>query len=113
LMCGFDRAVYPNPVPYPTACSPQAWASATPVYLLRALIGAEPCVPRGVLALDPALPDKLGSLEVRGVLLGNTRVTLVIQDGRSSVKGLRDEIEVVTGHRPCYWKELASDRVAG
>jgi glycogen debranching enzyme len=113
LMCGFDRAVYPHPVPYPTACSPQAWASATPVYLLRALIGAEPCVPRGVLALDPALPDKLGSLEVRGVLLGNTRVTLVIQDGRSSVKGLRDEIEVVTGHRPCYWKELASDRVAG
>jgi hypothetical protein len=70
------------------------------------LIGAEPCVPRGVLALDPALPDELGYLQVRGVSLGNTRVTLLIQDGRSRVEGLGDDIEVVTGHRPCYWREL-------
>jgi glycogen debranching enzyme len=113
LMCGFDRAVYPRPVPYPTACSPQAWASATPLYLLRALIGAEPCVPRGVLALNPALPDELGSLQVRGVSVGNMRVTLVIHNGRSRVDGLRDDIEVVTGHRPCYWRELAADRAVG
>jgi glycogen debranching enzyme len=109
LICGFDRAVYPRPVPYPTACAPQAWASATPLYLLRALIGAEPCVPRGVLALDPALPDEMGSLQVRGVSLGNTRVTLVIQDGRSRVEGLGDDIAVVTGHRPCYWRELEAE----
>ncbi|HET6918757.1 MAG TPA: glycogen debranching N-terminal domain-containing protein [Jiangellaceae bacterium] len=108
LMCGFDRAVYPHPVPYPTACAPQAWASATPFYLLRALIRAEPCIPRGVLALDPALPDELGSLELRGVSLGNTRITLVIHDGRWRVDGLRDETEVVTGHRPCDWREVAA-----
>jgi glycogen debranching enzyme len=113
LMCGFDRAVYPRPVPYPTACSPQAWASATPLYLLRALIGAEPCVPRGVLALNPALPDELGSLQVRGVSVGNMRVTLVIDNGYSRVDGLRDDIEIVTGHRPCYWKELAADGAVG
>ncbi len=113
LICGFDRTIYPRPVPYPTACAPQAWASATPLYLLRALIGAEPCIPRGVLALDPALPDELGSLQVRGVSLGNMRVTLVIQDGRLRVEGLRDEIEVVAGHRPCHWKEHAASRVVG
>ncbi len=110
LMCGFDRAVYPLPVPYPTACAPQAWASATPFYLLRALIRAEPCIPRGILALDPALPDELGSLEVRGVSLGNTRLTLVIHDGRWRVDALREGTEVVTGHRPCDWREAAAGR---
>ena len=113
LMCGFDRAVYPHPVPYPTACAPQAWASATPLYLLRALVGAEPCMPRGVLALDPALPDELGYLQVRGVSVGNTRVTLIVQDGRSSVEGLGNDIEVITGHRPCYWRELEAETAVG
>jgi glycogen debranching enzyme len=108
LICGFDRAVYPRPVPYPTACAPQAWASATPLYLLRALIGAEPCVPRGVLALDPALPDELGSLQVRGVSVGNMRVTLLIQDGRSRVEGLGDDIEVVSGQSDR--RELRADQ---
>ena len=109
LICGFDRAVYSRPVPYPTACAPQAWASATPLYLLRALIGAEPCVPRGVIAIDPALPDELGSLQVRGVSVANTRVSLVIQDGRSRVEGLGNDITVVTGNSPCYWRELAAE----
>jgi glycogen debranching enzyme len=109
LICGFERAVYSRPVPYPTACAPQAWASATPLYLLRALIGAEPCVPRGVIAIDPALPGELGSLEVRGVSVANTRVSLVIQDGRSRVEGLGNDITVVTGNSPCYWRELAAE----
>jgi glycogen debranching enzyme len=113
LICGFDRAVYQRPVPYPTACAPQAWASATPLYLLRALIGAEPCIPRGLLGLDPGLPDELGSLQVRGVSVGNKRVTLVIQDGRSRVEGLRDGIEVVTGHQPCHWQEDEAVRTVG
>jgi glycogen debranching enzyme len=109
LICGFDRAVYSRPVPYPTACAPQVWASATPLYLLRALIGAEPCVPRGVIAIDPALPAELGSLQVRGVSVANTRVSLVIQDGRSRVEGLGNDITVVTGNSPCYWRELAAE----
>ena len=27
LFCGFSREQYSEPVPYPTACSPQAWAA--------------------------------------------------------------------------------------
>ena len=30
LFCGFDRADATTPVPYPVACSPQAWAAADP-----------------------------------------------------------------------------------
>ena len=31
LFCGFDREHFAAPVPYPTACSPQAWAATTPI----------------------------------------------------------------------------------
>ena len=33
LFCGFDRSQFREPVPYPTACSPQAWAATTPISL--------------------------------------------------------------------------------
>ena len=31
LFCGFGREEFERPVPYPTACAPQAWAAATPL----------------------------------------------------------------------------------
>src|SRR6476620_5722248 len=34
LFCGFSRDQFPEPVPYPTACSPQAWAATTPIHLV-------------------------------------------------------------------------------
>jgi glycogen debranching enzyme len=58
-----DRTVYP--VEYPTACTPQAWASGTPLLLFRVMLGLEP---RGEqLASDPALPEWVGSLVIRGI----------------------------------------------
>ena len=36
LFCGFRRARGQAPTLYPVACSPQAWASATPFTLLQA-----------------------------------------------------------------------------
>ena len=87
-----STARLPAPGAVPTSCSPQAWASATP--LLPAprpdRSGSVDSL-RGARA-DPALPDELGSLQVRAVSLGNIRVTLVIQE-RSPVEGLRDGIE--------------------
>src|ERR1041384_1562024 len=53
LLCGFDRAEFSRPVPYPTSCSPQAWASAAPVHLLRVLLRLEPDVPDGTVRLAP------------------------------------------------------------
>ncbi|MGP3973742.1 amylo-alpha-1,6-glucosidase [Streptomyces sp. 8N114] len=37
VLAGYDREDFPEPVPYPHACSPQAWAAATPLALLTAL----------------------------------------------------------------------------
>ncbi len=58
-----ERTVYP--VEYPTACTPQAWASGTPLLLFRVILGLEPRGER--LASDPALPEWVGSLAVRGI----------------------------------------------
>src|SRR5699024_3470180 len=35
LFCGFARNHKSSPVPYPTSCSPQAWAAAVPFEMLR------------------------------------------------------------------------------
>ncbi|MFE0879935.1 glycogen debranching N-terminal domain-containing protein [Streptomyces smyrnaeus] len=37
VLAGYSRDDHPAPVPYPHACSPQAWAAATPLALLTAL----------------------------------------------------------------------------
>ncbi|MGW7518902.1 amylo-alpha-1,6-glucosidase [Streptomyces sp. NPDC054796] len=37
VLAGYGRDDHPDPVPYPHACSPQAWAAATPLALRTAL----------------------------------------------------------------------------
>ncbi|AZM50016.1 aminotransferase [Streptomyces sp. WAC 06738] len=39
VLAGYARSDHPAPVPYPHACSPQAWAAATPLALLTAVSG--------------------------------------------------------------------------
>ena len=56
---GYPRSVSRFPVPYPTACSPQAWSTAAPLALLRAMLGLN--ARHGELTLDPVLPESLRS----------------------------------------------------
>src|SRR6266581_1469544 len=57
LFCGFHREKRRGPTLYPVACSPQAWASATPFTLLEASLGLEFDAPAGEIRLrDPRLP---------------------------------------------------------
>jgi glycogen debranching enzyme len=55
---GYDRPVTKYPVQYPTACSPQAWSTGTPLLLLRTMLGLEPVGEH--LVVDPALPEGFG-----------------------------------------------------
>ena len=59
---GYPRELTEFPVEYPTACSPQAWASGAPLLLLRAMLGLEPV--GNNLLVDPAIPLQLGQLEL-------------------------------------------------
>lgn len=62
---GYPRAQTQFPVEYPTACSPQAWASGAPLLFIRTLLGLEPRGDR--LTVDASLPPELEWLEVRGL----------------------------------------------
>jgi glycogen debranching enzyme len=57
---GYERGVTKYPVQYPTACSPQAWSTGTPLLLLRTMLGLEPVGDH--LIVDPGLPDNIGLL---------------------------------------------------
>jgi glycogen debranching enzyme len=59
---GYERSQTKYPVQYPTACSPQAWSTGTPLLLLRTMLGLEPHGEH--LVVDPALPSSIGHLEL-------------------------------------------------
>lgn len=95
LFCGFDRSEFDNPVPYPSACSPQAWAAATPIMLLRTLLGLDPDIPNGTVRLSPWLPEDFGRVEVSNLPLADCRVRLRAENGSAELSGLPDQIKVV------------------
>jgi glycogen debranching enzyme len=59
---GYERKATRTPVEYPTACSPQAWSTGTPLLLIRTLLGLEPIGDN--LIVDPAMPVELGHVEL-------------------------------------------------
>ena len=62
---GFARRLTQYPVLYPTACSPQAWATGAPLMFLRAMLGLEPVGRRLLVAPElPVLAEGGGWLEL-------------------------------------------------
>jgi len=59
---GYPRNATKYPVQYPTACSPQAWSTGTPLLLLRTMLGLEPTGDH--LIVDPFLPEGMGQIEL-------------------------------------------------
>ncbi|MFG1910983.1 glycogen debranching N-terminal domain-containing protein [Kribbella sp. NPDC048928] len=77
LFCGFDRTEFGNPVPYPTSCSPQAWAAAAPFLLVRSVLGLEPDIPAGRVYVDPPTePSDLTGIGIRRLPLAGRRITV-------------------------------------
>jgi glycogen debranching enzyme len=67
LFGGHAREELGFPVPYPTACRPQAWAAGVPPALIATLLGIEPDIPNRTIALAPRLPPGLTRLRVEGI----------------------------------------------
>jgi glycogen debranching enzyme len=70
LYAGIERNGTTFPVQYRGANVPQAWAAGSAFMLLQALLGIEPDAPRGVLHVDPVLPDWLPDVTLYGLRLG-------------------------------------------
>jgi glycogen debranching enzyme len=80
LFCGFQRHKGQGPTLYPVACSPQAWASATPFTLLAASLGLQFDPFKGEIRLaNPRLPAFLDEVILRDVRLGSASVDLRVR----------------------------------
>jgi glycogen debranching enzyme len=77
LFCGFGREESQLPVPYPVACTPQAWAAGAPFSLVQTMLGLRADAPAGTLELvRPELPEWLEKVTVQGMRIGGSTVDL-------------------------------------
>jgi glycogen debranching enzyme len=96
LYCGFPRDQFRVPVPYPTSCSPQAWASAAPLLLVRSFLGLDPDVPRRRLTVRPQLPAAWGRVALTDLVLGGATVHVEARGQKATTQGLPGDWELVT-----------------
>ncbi len=99
LFGGLDRRELRVPLGYPASCSPQAWAAASPLLLLRMLLRFDPWLPHGKLWLAPVVPKAIGRLRVGHIPLGGGRLAVEVDGDDVNVEGLPPGVELVTGPR--------------
>jgi glycogen debranching enzyme len=94
LFCGFPRHAGEAPVSYPSACTPQAWASGAVFLLLQASLGIEIEAKTGtILVANPYLPDWLDHVTVSALPVGNGRATLHFRRFHDGVEVSMSDIE--------------------
>ncbi|WP_017663534.1 amylo-alpha-1,6-glucosidase [Baaleninema simplex] len=77
LFCGLDRHDRRPPVPYPVACSPQAWATGTVFQMLQVILNPVPDAENRRLTLrSPSLLPASNHLKLYGITLGSATVDL-------------------------------------
>jgi glycogen debranching enzyme len=80
LFCGFQRSRGRGPTHYPVACSPQAWASATPFTLIEASLGLQFDPAANEIRLrNPRLPSFVDELMLRNLQLKQSSVDLKVR----------------------------------
>jgi glycogen debranching enzyme len=100
LFCGFSRDEFAEPVPYPTACSPQAWAATAPILLVTSLMRYDAHVSRGGVWMNPVLPESYGDLHITNAPMAGGRITIDIAGSVPAVQGLPEGMMFHRGHRP-------------
>jgi glycogen debranching enzyme len=94
LFCGFEREQVSVPVPYPVACSPQAWSAGAPLLFLRSMLGLRARADRRELELvRPHLPTWLGKVTINRLRVGDATVDLLFHRwrGTTSAEVLRKD----------------------
>jgi glycogen debranching enzyme len=80
LFAGFPRAEFDEPVPYPVACQPQAWAAGSIPFMLKWGLGLCPdALAKRLVIVRPSLPRWLNRVEVTGLALGDATIDLVFE----------------------------------
>jgi glycogen debranching enzyme len=86
LFCGYERQANAEPVRYPVACSPQAWATGTVFQLMQMMTNLVPDAPGQCLrVIDPALPMNIQHMTLTNLRIGSTILDLeFIRQGNAS-----------------------------
>jgi hypothetical protein len=82
LFAGFARSDYEAPVPYPVACSPQAWAAGSLPFMLTTGLGLIPNgLERKLCIVRPSLPRQASRVGLRGLRVCDASVDLLFERG--------------------------------
>jgi len=82
LFCGFPRVAGYGPTRYPVACSPQAWATGVVFHLITGMLGLVPAASENQITLNrPQLPEWLGWIDVLGLRVRKSRLSLRVSKG--------------------------------
>jgi glycogen debranching enzyme len=100
LFSGLTAEEMPTPAPYPASCSPQAWASAAPLLLVRTLLGLQPDVHKGRVLLDPILPEGAGWMLLEDVPVAGGRVTIEVEGDAVAVRNLPRGLALIRPPHP-------------
>jgi glycogen debranching enzyme len=85
LFCGYDRSEGNEPVQYPVACSPQAWASGSIFQFIHTMANLVPDAPGNYLRIiDPALPEAIERLSIQNLRVGSTLLDLEFERSGST-----------------------------
>ena len=95
LFGGEQRTDGTRPLPYPSACSPQAWSAGAALLVLQAVLGLEPDVPAGVVHLRPMLPAPFARLTIEGMPLDGGKLSVQLEDGLVRVLESPHHLEVI------------------
>jgi glycogen debranching enzyme len=83
VFAGYTRGHSRFPVRYPTACSPQAWATGAPFLFLRLMLGIE--ASDGALTVDPKVPPECGAVAFEGVHAFGTHFDIRAEGSKGEV----------------------------
>ncbi|GAB6928413.1 amylo-alpha-1,6-glucosidase [Paenibacillus sp. JCM 10914] len=98
LFCGHDGELG-HPVPYPTTCSPQAWAAGTSIVFLQAMLGLYPNAAKREIALSPFLPEGMNELKAERIAIGSGHLSVsVVRDADGSTFNV-EVLENTTGYQ--------------
>jgi glycogen debranching enzyme len=101
LFCGFPRQRTQGPTFYPVACTPQAWAAAAPLYMLKACLGLGFDPQETRITFDhPMMPAFLDEVLFRNLSIGEGSADVAVrQSGHHVVVDVlerRGRVQVVT-----------------
>ncbi|CAM4487026.1 amylo-alpha-1,6-glucosidase [Paenibacillus phoenicis] len=97
LFCGHDAGLG-HPVPYPTTCSPQAWAAGTSIVFLQAMLGLYPDALRREIVLSPFLVQGMNQLEATHIAIGGGHLSVRVTRNADGSTFSVEILENTTGY---------------